>query len=479
MKGSVSFEKTLRASVEEIEGKIVVSEVVRDIVNDIEMWDAETTVFQLQEKLRKQQSWWQCQRQRTLELERANEQLKFWWEERRRLATTARAALLENLKPLLSGNAEAVGSQVALVELSRQFKSQTKNLHESDRQIKELQNQLASGHTADRDFNGTMKANHVPSGEKASVAVPAAGTANSESSSSDSRRSPSRSTLELLLTINDASLLEVFSFLDAIDVLAVTQSCRAIFKRVDSLFGVNSPIVKEEWGELTAATVAATSSGSTTSAPVGDDLLAAGSTLSAMIPQLSTAELKAIVALQNKVTELHTKVQAQTAELSSATTLVEELQESNAAHRREVDAAHAKAMEDSAAAEAAAAAADENAQLLVLLDSRVSALEVESSELRQKSQQLQATLELERESHASALTSANTESNLVKAERNTLESTFRTQKKVLVREVRQLRSSLDSSSRSLLEARAQLVTLRSAYAQVFGSSVASTSEGST
>lgn len=52
----------------------------------------------------------------------------------------------------------------------------------------------------------------------------------------------------LFLRLSDSQLLEVYSFLQTMEVVNAAQVCRAVFARVDSLFGMESGTVKRpEW----------------------------------------------------------------------------------------------------------------------------------------------------------------------------------------------------------------------------------------
>jgi hypothetical protein len=53
--------------------------------------------------------------------------------------------------------------------------------------------------------------------------------------------------LKFVTTGEDATLLQIFSFLHITEVLNVAQTCRTVFKKIDILFGNESSIIKAEW----------------------------------------------------------------------------------------------------------------------------------------------------------------------------------------------------------------------------------------
>lgn len=53
---------------------------------------------------------------------------------------------------------------------------------------------------------------------------------------------------QFLFDLEEKLLLEMFSFLETVEVLSAAQVCRFVYKRVDTMFGIDSAIVKPEWG---------------------------------------------------------------------------------------------------------------------------------------------------------------------------------------------------------------------------------------
>jgi polyhydroxyalkanoate synthesis regulator phasin len=51
-----------------------------------------------------------------------------------------------------------------------------------------------------------------------------------------------------LLRLQDSPLLHIFSFLQTEEVLNFAQSCRFVYFRIDGIFGIESTIVKPDWG---------------------------------------------------------------------------------------------------------------------------------------------------------------------------------------------------------------------------------------
>ncbi|CAE7695141.1 unnamed protein product, partial [Symbiodinium microadriaticum] len=58
---------------------------------------------------------------------------------------------------------------------------------------------------------------------------------------------PPKKKVTFLVHAEDKLLLLMFSFLETKDVIYAAQVCRFTFKRVDTLFGIDSPTARAEW----------------------------------------------------------------------------------------------------------------------------------------------------------------------------------------------------------------------------------------
>lgn len=76
---------------------------------------------------------------------------------------------------------------------------------------------------------------------------PASILSPSTSTSTSSLFLPRKRILKFLVHLEDKLLMNIFSFLETQDVLRAAQVCRFVFKRVDTLFGIESQIAKDEW----------------------------------------------------------------------------------------------------------------------------------------------------------------------------------------------------------------------------------------
>lgn len=117
--------------------------------------------------------------------------------------------------------------------------------------------------------------------------------------------------INLLADLNDTTLLLVFSFLHTMEVLHAAEVNRFVFKRVGTLFGIESQVVQDDWDKPSSSssstTHGAASSNSTTNSSTSSSLTASESTTTAAT---AAASKSGIITTPNGIGGLQQKLGA-------------------------------------------------------------------------------------------------------------------------------------------------------------------------
>ncbi|KAJ1452001.1 hypothetical protein M885DRAFT_528239 [Pelagophyceae sp. CCMP2097] len=241
-----------------------------------------------------------------------------------------------------------------------------------------------------------------------------------------------------LVALEDKLLLKVFSFLSAWGVLACAQGDRAFFARVDVLFGMGSNVAHN--------VAAAAGPLANLFAPRGGKSKAkavlSAATASAISGKLNATEIKGIIALDERARRLEAECFAQRAEqedLAAALESTESVKDFLALKLRETEALLSEALEFQAET---ARQQHSDHEVISYLDSRVRELEAECSAATARRESVELTLRNERDAALSELRSADETRSVERAHGDSAAAAAKQQKKLLVREVKTLRTQL-------------------------------------
>ena len=292
---------------------------------------------------------------------------------------------------------------------------------------------------------------------------------------------------------SDLILLQIFSYLNTTEVLNAAQSNRFIFKRVDTLFGIDSKLALEEWSikssksvveiandnvknstipssvtkGLTASSIVssaleafgagilpgigtsssthANSSTSTTSNPNSLGLLT--QEMAEMLSKKLTAiELKAIIAISERLKKKCAEVDQLTVEkedISARLHSAEEVRDFLVDKLKNAELALKASMHEVASLKKQASADNE---VISFLDLKEQALNTENSILVKKCERLQASYDLLSQSNNQNEQSLIQQMDQYKTKYEDLEISYKAEKKVLVKEVKSLRNQLETIS---------------------------------
>jgi F-box domain len=244
--------------------------------------------------------------------------------------------------------------------------------------------------------------------------------------------------------LDDSALLMVFSFLDTMDVISAAQTCKSLYTRVGVLFGIEGSFTNEMDGAASIMNQVevnvAKSDELTLADPVTDKMLVQIDELS---KKLSGYELKLILSMTERLKVLsrdlelaQTEKEDITANIQSAETvrdfLVEKLKGAEIALKSAIgEIAQLKKQSDS------------DQEMIAYLDLRTNELEIENADVLSKCQNIEGTMEVQSGSHSYMERLLTNEVEDFKHRLEISESTFKLQKKVLVKEVKSLRSKMD------------------------------------
>jgi hypothetical protein len=278
-----------------------------------------------------------------------------------------------------------------------------------------------------------------------------------------------------LLDLEDAAVLCIFSFLAANEVLGVAQICRGTFKRVDKIFGIGSTAIKPDWpdcvitveeeaaaskvkAEAEAAAAAVAAAAVAAVAPVEGGL--SRSMASAMTEKLSEAEMGAIIrmmtSMRKQSTEL-TELKQRESKLTASLKSSDEEREFYAKKLRETETSLKGSVAECASLRKQSAT---DAEVITYMDARGLELDGENAHLRLRCERLEAGLDLQRCSHEHVEQRLRAELEDGSRALEALEATHKTQKKVLVKEVKSLRNTVTAITRELHQYKSQVLAVR-------------------
>jgi hypothetical protein len=294
---------------------------------------------------------------------------------------------------------------------------------------------------------------------------------------------------------NDIILLQIFSYLNTTEVLNAAQCNRFVFKRVDTLFGIDSKLALEEWsiksskvsvetnngnvksvtdGATTTVTKGLTASSIVSSAleafgagilpSIGTGMAASTTSTSAMTPnpnslglltqemaetlskKLTAIELKAIIAISERLKKKSASVDQLTVEkedISARLKSAEEVRDFLVDKLKNAELALKATMHEVSSLKKQASADNE---VISFLDLKEQELNTQNSILTKKCERLQASYDLLAQSNTQNEQSLLLQLDDYKSKYEDLELSYKLEKKVLVKVVKSLRSQLETIS---------------------------------
>lgn len=229
-----------------------------------------------------------------------------------------------------------------------------------------------------------------------------------------------------LCALEDRVVLRVFSFLVAPEVLAAAQADRRFFGRVDRLFSLNSNM-----GRRLRTTTPQKSVG------------LSSAIASAIASKLSPSEIKGIIALDRRCKALDGEARVLRAEADDNRAALEGAERVNEflhSKVRDAEEALAEALGSTAGIRAQASADQE---VIAFLDQRVRELELEVGEATASRKALELGLGRDRDAAVDQLAAAQDAARQDAERRDRQQAAQQKARKLLVKEVRQLRGQLD------------------------------------
>jgi len=488
--------RTLTVASKDIETRLKVTSVVDAIVSDIEVWDREVALHMARESLLKERWSHNNCRKAVSRLQEENETLRSRYAEIQIRAGSLRKTFVDEMSRVLVGTREGtlMRKQVESYkdrchELSRElalYKSKVtlKEDDECESDSVESDINIKSEGTVTKDIGGVISASNY-NGETLTYNHGNTSTSTSTPNTPKRRRSSSKSTTPQreyvvnstieevvpvlnLLSLEDSDILLIFSFLSANEVLAVTHLCRGTFKRVDKIFGIGSEVIQPDWPDrLTTVqemearrksikSIAATPSSSGAwrglTVPMAD----------AMTEKLSEPEMAVIISMMGELKRQSSEIdtlKSREADLEKHLRSTEEVKDFLVTKLHDAEVALKSSMGEYAALNKQT---QSDKEVMRYMDIRTLELEDMNHDLTHRCDRLEAALDLQRGTHDSLQNHLKAEVENERAKLYDLESTFKAQKKVLVKEVKSLRTTLSTTTRELHQYKSQVYTIMSA-----------------
>mmetsp|Transcript_76171 Transcript_76171/g.149438 ORF Transcript_76171/g.149438 Transcript_76171/m.149438 type:complete len:534 (+) Transcript_76171:61-1662(+) len=471
---------TLSSKFTDIQRSLEVYNVVREMVDDIEMWDMENNLSRATKHLALTQSLNDAIITKMEALQERNSTLTTELAKLKEGATKTREIFIQDIGYFLSENKQTQKLKDKITEMENRLNSYA--LYGTDCIEEEEKNEDGeSGEATEANSDTTEKVDDSAPLSSV-VSLPAIASLAVEEK---------REQQMFLYDLDDEFLLNVFSYLDTVEVLSVASMCKYSFKRVVALFAIDSAVLQPEWGirpdqkALLASqkeqsvhsdtpTAAGTAPDNNNNVPSTPDrsvmkvsttvpatpeskVVSAVSTAPAqegpgltkeiidvLIKKLTPAELMVIMSVAEKLKKQTAKVNALSAEKEDLTARLENTESVRNFLIEKLKSAETEIKNLMAASSALKKQGISDQEIIGYLDLRVNELEGQKAEYAMRCQQLQASLDLQFGSHTHKEQLLSTELNEYKVKYETLDVNFKTQKKVLIKEVKTLRAQVEA-----------------------------------
>eukprot|EP01038_Epipyxis_sp_PR26KG_P012277 gene12277-16465_t len=451
--------ESMKHVMSEYSDRLVIHHTLDEMIQSIELWH--TKNIELKSKYQLSNSKFLIQRLSTKisNLNKENSQLKIELQNIRTVAVKVRQEFVSEISPLLidSKNIKKLKNKIFELENRSKRNNLSRDMTNSD----------------DREeIIDRSNSNMQPKNEQSQEDIP---SLNNNKITKIKEEMPITSHLikfNFLFDLEEPLLLQIFSFLNTGEVLAAAQVCRYVYKRVDAIFGIDSTIVKPEWGirpgsistekllsnnEDNNSNISVTISDQSPSksnipaiinTPSNDnnnstsDIKLSREMITVLTKKLNDSELKVILSIVEKLKKNTTTMNALTLEkedLSARLQNTESVRDFLVEKLTTAELAIKNLMNEVSGLKRQATSDHE---IISYLDLQVQDLERQKVDLINKSTHLQASLDLQvgSHSHSEQLLMYELEEYKQKLEKS--ESTSKSQKKILVKEVKQLRTQV-------------------------------------
>jgi len=490
MKEDGYYLSVLANASQSIEARHIVASVVRNLVEDVASWDQQCALYQAKLDLEISNHERKVQRNKLDFLEKENARLTAQIADMKARAASVRALLIEDVAGVLGSSRERASlhqkvafyqDKVALLENELHVIGQRQQQQSAlsaaltppgspmrISAVAALDSDAAcsasGGASTGNDIavaNGTVGDAVMDTGASHATvtAPPAVGAVVAKPSASAYKRPPS------ILDLEDSTLLSVFSFLTASEVLGIAHICRGTFKRVDKIFGIGSDVIKPDWPdhiitpeEQTMIEAAKTDAAAAERAANSKGI--SRSTAEKLAEKLDEKEMGAIIRMMDSMRKLDVELKTLR---ERETGLESSLKEKEAANDfvvnklRETELALKESMQEMASLRKQGAA---DAEVVSFMDARGLELEAANESLKLRCERLEAGLDLQRNTHEHVEQRLRDELEESYRALDDLESTYKAQKKVLVKEVKTLRNTVASTTREMHQYKSQVHAIK-------------------
>ena len=300
-----------------LENKLEVYEVLREMTYDIETWDRENIFIDTLNKLSTEKAKSRKQNKELIVLDNENKHLKEQIKLVRKKSCALRDRFIVDVGNVLreSKNVHDYKCTITDQELqildadkvAKDFRERIKHLE--DEIVQQQRQQLQQQEEADREGE-----------EKLNLTSPSSSSLIQTTTSSSNN----------LLELDDTLLLTIFSYLDTLDVISAAQICKALYTRVDTLFGMEGGAIlssasadeveehvetmKDLQAELLNAAAGSSSSSSNGNSTASSSSSRMMGEIDDLSKKLSGNELQLIISMTEKIKQLSLELEETRAE---------------------------------------------------------------------------------------------------------------------------------------------------------------------
>mmetsp|Transcript_5022 Transcript_5022/g.15760 ORF Transcript_5022/g.15760 Transcript_5022/m.15760 type:complete len:463 (-) Transcript_5022:251-1639(-) len=425
--------ESIGSSTEEVAAMVEVRSVLEEAIEDVEETFRVNEMVKLEGELDLARLEAEVARMEVSQLREKQAEASRWRRERAASARRLRDDVATDALKLRARQAEAR----QLEERCREFELEAKRVPVLERELAKLKRELEASKRRE-ELSSSGQAQNEASFD------------NEQKKGSLLAAKPVKKGFALL---DDKLLLKTFSFLTARGVLAAAQTSRVFFARVDALFGMGSSVAVAQRRRLKAQASPQKTVPAKQQPPPQQDSRQPGrssltaATAQAIASKLNAAEIKGIIALDERARKLELEVSALRAEkedLKAALDSTENVKEFLAVKLRDADAK--LELNASAAAEMERQRKSEH-EIIAFLDARNKQLEEECANAKIRQNTVEKDLQKERDSALRAKNKLQTVYDSAIEKRDKADETNKIQRKLLVKEVKHLRSQLAAIQR--------------------------------
>lgn len=434
---------SISSALKHIEARYEVSEVLKELVTDVDVWHRENLYVDTFNELSEERAVSRKQNKELLMLDSENKHLKEQIELVKKKSNALKDRFMIDIGYVLRESKKVNDYKKTIAAQERVIQENNEQNFQLQEQIKRLEDDLAEIQMTKMQTSNESGMDDSIDDQEGNVL-----TLTAPSSSSHATK---KSKIVRLIDLDDMVLLTVFSFLDTYDVISAAQICKSLYARVDTLFGMEggATFTSGEYGEVDGEEGRHSVEGSEKLKEESSDTPTARMMheIDALSKKLSGNELQLILSMTERMKALSIDVENITAEkedtaanLQSAETvrdfLVEKLKSAEVALKSAINEIGLLKKQN-----------ESDQEVIAYLDLRTNDLEIENAEYLNKCKSVQSSMEVQNGAHTYMERLLTNEVADYKLRLESAESTFKLQKKVLVKEVKSLRGQLATSQK--------------------------------